>query len=114
VETVREPSRSDPDHYIQPRNPCSDSQLESHGGDQHGCGLYGQFTNYDRRCASTILPRHLQRRGRDVTPDNFARIMKSTVKLSNSQSLFVTPSLVTGLYTSTKTKSSAGGGPQRR
>jgi len=46
----------------------------------------------------------------DVTPDNFARIMKSTVKLSNSQSLFVTPSLVTGLYTSTKTKSSPGGG----
>jgi hypothetical protein len=46
----------------------------------------------------------------DVTPDNFARIMKTTVKLSNSQSLFVTPSLVTGLYTSTKTKSSPGGG----
>jgi hypothetical protein len=46
----------------------------------------------------------------DVTPDNFARIMKSTVKLSNSQSLFVTPSLVTGLYTSTKTKSSPAGG----
>ena len=50
----------------------------------------------------------------DVTPDNFARIMKSTVKLSNSQSLFVTPSLVTGLYTSTKTKSSSGGGRQHQ
>src|SRR5436309_758183 len=46
----------------------------------------------------------------DVTPDNFARIMQTTVKLSNSQSLFVTPSLVTGLYTSTRTKSSPGGG----
>lgn len=46
----------------------------------------------------------------DVTPDNFARIMKTTVKLSSSQSLFVTPSLVTGLYTSTKTKTSPGGG----
>jgi len=45
-----------------------------------------------------------------VTPDNFAQIMQSTVKLSNSQSLFVTPSLVTGLYTSTKVKSSPGGG----
>jgi hypothetical protein len=30
------------------------------------------------------------------------------VKVSNSQSLFVTPSLVTGLYTSTKTKTSPG------
>src|SRR5437899_4583617 len=45
-----------------------------------------------------------------VTADNFAQIMQSTVKLSNSQSLFVTPSLVTGLYTSTKVKSSPGGG----
>jgi hypothetical protein len=47
----------------------------------------------------------------DVTPDNFARVMQSTVKLSNSQSLFVTPSLETGLFTSTKVKSSPGGGP---
>ena len=46
----------------------------------------------------------------DVTPDNFARIMQTTVKLSNSQSLFVMPSLVTGLYTNTKVKSSPGGG----
>jgi hypothetical protein len=45
----------------------------------------------------------------DVTPDNFVEIMKTTVKLSNSQSLFVSPSLVTGLYTNTKTKTSTGG-----
>ena len=44
-----------------------------------------------------------------VTPDNFVQIMTTTMKLSNSQSLFVTPSLVTGLYTSTKTKTSSGG-----
>src|SRR2546429_9941668 len=66
---------SDPDHYIQPRNPCSDSQLESHGGDQHGCGLYGQFTNYDRRCASTILPRYFHRRGPGCdSPEFFAHM----------------------------------------
>jgi hypothetical protein len=46
-----------------------------------------------------------------VTPDNFATIMSSTIKVSNSQSLFVSPSLVTGLYTQTKTKSSPGSGP---
>jgi len=46
-----------------------------------------------------------------VTPDHFASIMKSTIKISNSQSLFVSPSLVTGLYTQTKTKSSPGSGP---
>ncbi len=46
----------------------------------------------------------------DVTPDNFATIMSSTIKISNSQSLFVSPSLVSGLYTQTKTKSSPGGG----
>src|SRR5438132_11771264 len=45
----------------------------------------------------------------DVTPDNFVQIMKTTMKVSNSQSIFVTPSLVTGLYTNTKTKTSSGG-----
>jgi hypothetical protein len=44
----------------------------------------------------------------DVTPDNFAEIMKTPVKVSNSQSLFVSPSLVTGLYTNTKTKTTTG------
>ena len=44
----------------------------------------------------------------DVTPDNFATIMTTTVKVSNSESLFVSPSLVTGLYTNTKTKTSTG------
>jgi hypothetical protein len=45
----------------------------------------------------------------DVTPDNFARIMKTSVKVSNSQSLFVSPTLVTGLYTNTTTKTKSGG-----
>ncbi len=44
-----------------------------------------------------------------VTADNFVQIMTTTMKVSNSQSLFVTPSLVTGLYTNTKTKTSSGG-----
>jgi len=44
-----------------------------------------------------------------VTSDNFAQIMKATMKVSNSQSIFVSPSLVTGLYTNTKTKTSSGG-----
>ena len=44
-----------------------------------------------------------------VTPDNFATIMKTSMKLSNSQSLFVSPSLVTGLYTNTATKTHTGG-----
>ena len=44
----------------------------------------------------------------DVTADNFATIMSSTIKVSNSQSLFVSPSLVTGLYTQTKTRTSPG------
>jgi hypothetical protein len=34
--------------------------------------------------------------------------MEKPMKLSNSQSLFVTPSLVTGLYTRTRTKTSTG------
>jgi len=43
-----------------------------------------------------------------VTSDNFVTVMNSTIKISNSQSLFVTPSLVTGLYTQTKTRTSPG------
>lgn len=43
-----------------------------------------------------------------VTPDNFATIMSTSMKVSNSQSLFVSPSLVTGLYTSTTTKTHTG------
>jgi hypothetical protein len=45
-----------------------------------------------------------------ATPDNFIPIMATSIKVSNSQSLFVTPSLVTGLYTNTAVKSSPGGG----
>lgn len=40
---------------------------------------------------------------------NFVTVMKSTIKVSNSQSLFVSPSLVTGLYTETKVKTSPDG-----
>jgi len=43
-----------------------------------------------------------------VTPDHFATVMTSTIKVSNSQSLFVSPSLVTGLYTQTKTTTRPG------
>jgi len=45
-----------------------------------------------------------------ATPDNFIPIMNTSMKVSNSQSLFVTPSLVTGLYTNTAVKSSPGSG----
>jgi hypothetical protein len=34
-----------------------------------------------------------------VTADNYVEVMGSTVKVSNSQSLFASTSLVTGLYT---------------
>lgn len=44
------------------------------------------------------------------TPDNFIPIMDATIKISNSQSLFVTPSLVTGLYTNTAVKTKTSGG----
>lgn len=38
----------------------------------------------------------------NTTSDNFVTVMHKSVQLSASQSLFVSPSLVTGLYTSTK------------
>ena len=44
------------------------------------------------------------------TPDNFIPIMATTIKVSNSQSLFVTPSMVTGLYTNTAVKTRTSGG----
>lgn len=40
--------------------------------------------------------------------DDFIQIMHPTIKVSNSQSLFVTPSLVTGLYTNTAVKTRTG------
>jgi hypothetical protein len=43
-----------------------------------------------------------------VTPDNYATVMNSTIKVSNSQSLFVSPSLVAGLYTQTTVKTRTG------
>lgn len=42
------------------------------------------------------------------TPDNFVPVMDAVVKVSNSESLFVSPSMVTGLYTSTTTKGKTG------
>ncbi len=45
-----------------------------------------------------------------VTPDNFATIMSVPIKVSNSQSLFASPSLVTGLYTQTLVTAKTGGG----
>jgi hypothetical protein len=47
---------------------------------------------------------------RTTTSDNFVVVMSAPVKLSASQSLFVSPSLVTGLYTNTTTKSKSGAG----
>lgn len=44
-----------------------------------------------------------------ATQNQWISIMDKKVKLSNSQSLFVSPSLVTGLYTQTRTKTSTGG-----
>lgn len=46
-----------------------------------------------------------------VTPDNFVPVMSATIKVSNSQSLFISPSMVSALYTQTKTKSGPGDGP---
>jgi hypothetical protein len=46
--------------------------------------------------------------GEQVSPDGFVTIMEKPIKLSNSQSLIVSPSLVTGLYTQTRTKTSTG------
>jgi hypothetical protein len=43
-----------------------------------------------------------------MSVDNFVTIMSNTIKVSNSQSLFVSPSLVTGLYTDTKVKTTSG------
>ena len=43
-----------------------------------------------------------------VTADNFVKVMDATVKVSNSESLFVSTSMVTGLYTSTTTKTKTG------
>jgi hypothetical protein len=43
-----------------------------------------------------------------VTADYFVTVMSAPMKVSNSQSLFVSPSLVTGLYTNTTTKTHTG------
>jgi hypothetical protein len=43
-----------------------------------------------------------------ATEDEWIPVMTTTLKLSNSQSVFVSPSLVTGLYTQTRTKTTTG------
>jgi hypothetical protein len=43
-----------------------------------------------------------------ATENEWIPVMTTTVKLSNSQSVFVSPSLVTGLYTQTRTKTTTG------
>jgi hypothetical protein len=43
-----------------------------------------------------------------ATENEWIPVMSTTLKLSNSQSVFVSPSLVTGLYTQTRTKTSTG------
>lgn len=44
-----------------------------------------------------------------ATKNQWIKIMEKPMKLSNSQSVFVSPSLVTGLYTRTRTKTLTGG-----
>lgn len=44
-----------------------------------------------------------------ATKNEWIPIMRKPLKLSNSQSIFVSPSLVTGLYTRTRTKTTTGG-----
>ena len=48
--------------------------------------------------------------GYDVTvaPDGFVDVMGAPIKVSNSQSLFVSPTLVTGLYTQTMVRTKTG------
>ena len=47
--------------------------------------------------------------GASVQPEgSFVTIMTAPLKLSNSQSVFVSPSLVSGLYTQTRTKTATG------
>ncbi|MDE3149684.1 MAG: hypothetical protein KGL37_09470, partial [Acidobacteriota bacterium] len=70
----------------------------SSSGDTSGIPTVSSCTNLFS--GATVTP----------TPDNFIKIMTTTIKVSNSQSLFVTPSLVTGLYTNTAVKSKTSGG----
>lgn len=43
-----------------------------------------------------------------VTPDNFVQVMGTSLQVSNSQSIFATASLVSGLYTNTTVKGHTG------
>jgi hypothetical protein len=43
-----------------------------------------------------------------VAPDGFVDVMSAPMKVSNSQSLFVSPTLVTGLYTQTMVRTKSG------
>ena len=48
-----------------------------------------------------------------TTADAYAPVMDTVIKVSNSQSLFVAASEVTGLYTQTTTKTKTGGGTSK-
>lgn len=78
-----------------------------------GCTSTGAITVVDPATGiSTVsLDCHDVFTGTPVAGDpstNFVPVMTASVKVSNSQSLFVSPSLVTGLYTQTKTSSKPG------
>jgi hypothetical protein len=73
-----------------------------------GCTSTGAITVVDPSTGtSTVqLNCHDVYTGKSIAGDpatGFVPVMQTTIKVSNSQSLFVSPSLVTGLYTQTKT-----------
>lgn len=75
--------------------------------------VYCTMTSQTNNISGVVIPASCQ----DVfsgaavtaTPDDFIPIMSASIKVSNSQSLFATPSLVSGLYTNTAVKSTTGG-----
>ena len=88
------------------------SELESHRRHQYRRGLYaGERSTITGDTVPQSCPDIFSGAAVPVTPDNFATVMSSTSKVSNSQSLFVSPSLVTGLYTQTENEEQSG---QRR
>ncbi len=73
-----------------------------------GCVSTGQIAVVDPTTGAQTLKMncHDVYTGTAVQGDpttGFVPVMQATIKISNSQSLFVSPSLVTGLYTQTKT-----------
>ena len=73
-----------------------------------GCTATGALTVVDPNTGTQtqVMNCHDVYTGTPIAGDpatGFVPVMQATVKVSNSQSLFVSPSLVTGLYTQTKT-----------